>query len=140
MIRTLIKRLGATKSAAVCTAIAILLSVCLYIVISSLFGGILTRGLLTACIIPAVITPYLSYYVFGIIIRLDESKQALLENQENYNALYNRNLHCIFIHDFEGNFLDANDASLNLLGYRKEEISSMNFSTLIDDDQLPNGH
>ena len=33
--------------------------------------------------------------------------------------------------------MDANDASLNLLGYKREDISSINFATLIGDDQLP---
>ena len=61
----------------------------------------------------------------------------LHESKEKFKALFNRNLHCIFVHDFEGNFLDANEAFLNLLGYRKEEIPSINFSTLIDEDQLP---
>ncbi len=61
----------------------------------------------------------------------------LQKDQEKYRALFDRNLHCIFVHDFEGNFLDANEASLNLLGYRREEISSINFATLIDEDQMP---
>ena len=60
----------------------------------------------------------------------------LYESQEKFNALFDRNIHCIFVHDFEGNFLDANEASLNLLGYKREEIPSINFSTLIDEDQL----
>ena len=70
----------------------------------------------------------------------NEYKQEVLnlhEYQEKFNALFNRKLHCIFIHDFKGNFLDANEASLNLLGYRKEEIPSIDFSKLIDEDQLP---
>ncbi len=61
----------------------------------------------------------------------------LQKDQEKYRALFDRNLHCIFVHDFEGNFLDANEASLNLLDYRREEISSINFATLIDEDQMP---
>lgn len=61
----------------------------------------------------------------------------LRKDQEKYKALFNRNLHCIFVHDFEGKFLDANEASLNLLGYRREEISSINFATLIDEVQIP---
>lgn len=137
MIPRLIARLGAIKSAALCTLVSIAISMCLYFSISAFTGSFLVEGLLIAAFIPAVIAPVLSYYVFGMVIRLEESKQALSENQENYNALYNRNLHCIFIHDFEGNFLDANEASLNLLGYKREEILSINFSTLIDDDQLP---
>ncbi|MGD8521464.1 MAG: PAS domain S-box protein, partial [Desulfobacterales bacterium] len=63
--------------------------------------------------------------------------EELRKDQEKYKALFNRNLHCIFVHDFEGNFLDANEASLNLLGYTRDEIPSINFATLIDEDQMP---
>ncbi|UCG06886.1 MAG: PAS domain S-box protein [Desulfobacterales bacterium] len=59
------------------------------------------------------------------------------KDQEKYRAIFDRNLHCIFVHDFEGNFLDANEAFLNLLDYRRQEISSINFATLIDEDQMP---
>jgi PAS domain S-box-containing protein len=70
----------------------------------------------------------------------DEYKKEtknLSKSQENFKALFDRNLHCIFVHDFEGNFLDANAAALNLLGYRREELHSINFATLIDENQLP---
>jgi PAS domain S-box-containing protein len=137
MMRTFIKKLGAVRSAAFCTIFTVLSSLCLYTSISLILGDISLRGFNTAALIPAVITPLLSFRVFRIIIRLDASEQALMQSQERFNALYNRNLHCIFIHDFEGNFLDANDASLNLLGYRREEIPSINFASLIDEDQLP---
>ncbi|MGD9304295.1 MAG: PAS domain S-box protein [Desulfobacterales bacterium] len=63
--------------------------------------------------------------------------EELRKDQEKYKALFNRNLHCIFVHDFEGNFLDANEASLNLLGYTRDEIPYINFATLIDEDQMP---
>lgn len=59
------------------------------------------------------------------------------EANEKFKALFDRNLHCIFVHDFEGNFLDANEASLNLLGYSREEIFSLNFASLIDENQMP---
>ena len=65
-----------------------------------------------------------------------QNKKAL-EANEKFKALFDRNLHCIFVHDFEGNFLDANEASLNLLGYSREEISSLNFASLIDENQMP---
>jgi PAS domain S-box-containing protein len=70
-------------------------------------------------------------------VALKQKMDELRKDQEKYKALFNRNLHCIFVHDFEGKFLDANEASLNLLGYRREEISSINFATLIDEVQIP---
>jgi PAS domain S-box-containing protein len=43
----------------------------------------------------------------------------------------------MYIHDLEGRFLDANNTALDLLGYTKEEITSLTFSSLLEEDQLP---
>ena len=59
------------------------------------------------------------------------------KSQEKFKALFDRNLHCIFVGDLEGNFLDANTAALDLLGYSREEIPTINFATLLDEKQLP---
>ena len=69
-------------------------------------------------------------------IAILQESEGLQEINEKYKALFNRNLHCIFIHDFDGNFLDANEASLKLLGYKRADVPSINFSTLIDEEQL----
>ncbi len=65
------------------------------------------------------------------------STESLRDAHEKFKALYERNIHCIYLHDFEGNFIDANEAALNLLGYHKEDIPSINFATLIGEDQMP---
>jgi PAS domain S-box-containing protein len=56
--------------------------------------------------------------------------------QEKYKSIFERRLHCIYTHDLEGNFLEANDAALKLLGYSREELLSLNFSALIEEDNL----
>jgi len=76
----------------------------------------------------------------GTIQDITERKQAdaaLRQSEERYNALFNRSLDCVFLTDFAGNFLDANQASLDLLGYHREEITSLTFASLLTDDQLP---
>lgn len=55
---------------------------------------------------------------------------------ERYAALLKRSLFCVYLHDLEGRFLDANAAALRLLGYSREEIPSVNFITLLDESQL----
>jgi PAS domain S-box-containing protein len=67
---------------------------------------------------------------------LKREEEKLRDSHDKYKALFDLKLNCIYIHDFEGKFLDANDASLNLLGYAKEEIASINFASLIEEDQL----
>jgi PAS domain S-box-containing protein len=71
---------------------------------------------------------------------LEKAKKKLEELHDwegRYKALFERSLYCVFVHDFEGNFIDANNAALNLLGYKKGDISSLDFSALLDKEQIP---
>ncbi len=61
--------------------------------------------------------------------------KALRECEERYQALF-ASVDCVYLHDFEGRFLDANPAALELLGYEHEEILDLSFSSLLDDDQV----
>ncbi len=56
--------------------------------------------------------------------------------EERYKTLFENSLDAIYMFDFTGKFLDANPAALRLLGYANEDISHLNFASLIDSDQL----
>lgn len=64
-------------------------------------------------------------------------RNMLKESEERYNALFNRSLSYVYLHDFNGKFIDANSAALKALGYKRTEILPLNFSSLIDKSQLP---
>ncbi len=64
------------------------------------------------------------------------TEQTLRESAERFQALFERSLDCLYIHDFEGNFLDANPAALKLLGYEREDIASLSFASLLSADQM----
>ena len=64
-------------------------------------------------------------------------KNKINEIEARYAALFNRSTYCIYLHDLEGWFLDANDAALELLGYGRDEIRSLNLAALLSDDQIP---
>ncbi len=51
--------------------------------------------------------------------------------------MFERSLELVYLSDFEGNFIDANNVALELLGYTKDNIKSLNFGSLLTDDQLP---
>jgi PAS domain S-box-containing protein len=57
------------------------------------------------------------------------------ESEDRYKALFNRSNDLVYIHDFEGRFIDANSAALNRLGYTKDELRSVSFTTLLSADQ-----
>jgi PAS domain S-box-containing protein len=65
-----------------------------------------------------------------------QALEALQESEERYKALFDRSLDLVYISDFEGRFIDANDTALNRLGYNREEILSLNFATLLSEDQM----
>ena len=68
---------------------------------------------------------------------LESAKEELLDLEERYRAIFGRSLYCIYLHDFEGRFIDANEAALNFFGYTREELPSLSFSSLLAEDQLP---
>ncbi|MEN6434022.1 MAG: PAS domain S-box protein [Smithella sp.] len=63
--------------------------------------------------------------------------ESLRESEERYKALFDRSLDFVYSIDFEGCFIDANAAALNRFGYTSEEIHSLNFTSLLSEDQLP---
>ena len=65
------------------------------------------------------------------------ARQTLQESEDRYRALFDRSLDAVYIHDLEGNFLDANDVALRLLGYSRDEILGLSFADLLDALQLP---
>jgi PAS domain S-box-containing protein len=65
----------------------------------------------------------------------NETIEAVRSN-EKYHSLFEQASDCIHITDFNGRFIDANTAMLKLFGYTKEELLTMNISSLIDAEQL----
>jgi two-component system NtrC family sensor kinase len=66
-----------------------------------------------------------------------QAEEAQRESEERYRALFDHSLDCVYVHDFAGNFLDANETALKLFGYEKEDIPHLNFASLLSEDQLP---
>jgi two-component system, cell cycle sensor histidine kinase and response regulator CckA len=65
------------------------------------------------------------------------AKELSRENEERYKALYNRSFDMVYIHDFQGRFLDVNDATIAVLGYPREDISALTLESILSDDQIP---
>ena len=67
--------------------------------------------------------------------RRKKLEEKLEESQARYQALFDRTLYCVFVHDFDGRFLDANDAAFTLLGYTRKDFPAT-FASLLDQDQV----
>jgi len=72
----------------------------------------------------------------SVALRNSRAVESLTNSEERYRALFDRSLDLVYLHDFEGNFIDANNAALNLLGYKRQEIPSLNFASLLSEEQL----
>jgi two-component system NtrC family sensor kinase len=66
-----------------------------------------------------------------------QTEEELQESQERYRALFDRSLDSVYVHDFEGNFLDANETALKSFGYERKDLPALNFASLLSQDQLP---
>jgi PAS domain S-box-containing protein len=75
--------------------------------------------------------------ILAILEAHQEQVSALRESEERYKALFDRSLECVFLTGFEGHLLDANQAALDLLGYRREDIATLTLASLLTEDQLP---
>jgi len=79
-------------------------------------------------------------YILTLVHDITERKQAenkLKETEERYNALFEQSIDLVFVVGFDGRFLDANSAAFDLVGYTRDEISSLSIVNLLDDDQIP---
>jgi len=80
------------------------------------------------------------------IAQLEESEserkraeETLRENKQRYNAIFDCSLDCIYVVDFDGNFIDANPTALTLLGYELTDIRPLNIFSLLDERDLSKG-
>jgi len=56
--------------------------------------------------------------------------------RSKFEMLFKHSLDYIFVHDFKGNFIDANDRALSMLGFSREELPNISFKDLVDNDQM----
>jgi PAS domain S-box-containing protein len=73
---------------------------------------------------------------FQDITEQHKAEEALRDTDERYRSLFDRSLDCVYVNDFTGNFIDANQSALTLLGYTRDEITSLNFASLLTPDQI----
>lgn len=64
------------------------------------------------------------------------AEKNLIESEARYRSLFDRSLDNIFIIDYKGNFIDANNSALTQYGYGKEDLSALNIASFMDSDQM----
>jgi PAS domain S-box-containing protein len=51
--------------------------------------------------------------------------------EERYRALFDHSRDAIYLHDFQGRFIDANVSALDLLGFSRDDIRTLTFADLV---------
>jgi len=59
-----------------------------------------------------------------------------IEVREKFKELFEYSLELLYVNDFNGNFLDANDVALKTLGYQREDITKISFRDFLDQENL----
>ncbi|MBU7043823.1 MAG: DUF835 domain-containing protein [Theionarchaea archaeon] len=62
-------------------------------------------------------------------------EKKVREAEARYKALFDRSLYAVYVHDMEGNIIDANQTALDLLGYEQKDLTSLNIFSLVDPRQ-----
>lgn len=85
------------------------------------------KGEIKTCLLSAKLSPE-QETVEGSIVDVTERKkaeQALIQSEANYRNLINGMDESVWVIDFDGNFIDFNNAAIEMLGYSKEELRSL---------------
>ncbi|HIJ57253.1 MAG TPA: PAS domain S-box protein [Deltaproteobacteria bacterium] len=75
----------------------------------------------------------------GIVVILrdvtanERMAEALRESEERYRTLFEDSIDAIYLTTLDGEFIDANQSTLNLFGYSREEMKALNARELYDD-------
>jgi len=102
---------------------------------SSCLGGITS----TARTVPSSPDPNISSCPLkfgGDMTDQRSAEERLRESEERYRSLFESSLEAVYINDFDGNFIDANQAALDLTGYSREEFGSINFTDILDEKDI----
>jgi two-component system, cell cycle sensor histidine kinase and response regulator CckA len=67
----------------------------------------------------------------------DPTSPAVQGELDWYKVLFERSRDAVFLADFKGKFLDANQAAFDLLRYKREDLGRLSFASLLSADQLP---
>ena len=68
--------------------------------------------------------------------KCEEAEESFRDIRARYAAFFSCTFYCIYVHDFEGRMMDANNAVLNLLGYTLEEIRALDLKAFFSEDQM----
>ncbi len=73
------------------------------------------------------------------VTKRKQTEEKLKESEERFSAVFDHSRDCVYIIDLAGNFIEANLSALNLLGYDRADIPSLNIISLLHEADLARG-
>lgn len=73
---------------------------------------------------PETVFGELEHAIFRVV-KAFQAERALKESEAKYRELINAMNETVWVIDFDGHFLDVNDAAVKMLGYSREELLSL---------------
>jgi PAS domain S-box-containing protein len=73
-------------------------------------------------------------------IRLEASQQALKASEERYRNLFDNAIDGIWMHDLDGNFINANKAAIRMIGISWDELYNGNARSFLSKESLDLAH
>jgi PAS domain S-box-containing protein len=70
------------------------------------------------------------------IVERKKIEDALMEEKNRYQALFENSADGIYLHDLEGNFIGVNSAAEKIIGYSQEELLSINIRSFLNEEQI----
>ena len=85
MNRNMLRNLGAFKTSILVATLAVLSSVLLYIGTGIFLIKLSLTGIILSALFPAIVAPFLSYFLLKILIKLDLAELALAEINDEFS-------------------------------------------------------
>ncbi len=128
-----LKRFGVVTTALLITCIAVVGSVLMDLVISSVFlDKILPRGILIAALIPAILAPLIACFFLRMTKQLALSEEGLRKSEEKHRMILESIQEGYYETDPMGNFTFFNSAACEIVGYPAEKLLGLNYRHLME--------
>jgi len=122
MIRKSIRKLGVWPTCLAVTAVSVLCSVLLYLIISHIQDRVTYFGVIRAVIIPGIIATPITFFFLKFLRRLDLTEESLRASEERYRRVLEAAPDSITITRVkDGRYLEVNNAFCELSGYTRGE-------------------
>ena len=137
MILSFLKRFGVLTNALLITLVAVVGSVLMDLIISTVFlHEILLRGILIAALIPAVMAPLIACSFLRVTKQLARSEEELRKSEEKYRMILETIKEGYYETDLKGNFTFFNPATCEILGWSADKLLGLNYRRLVQKDSV----